>query len=129
MNGGFRELRVWQQAMDMVEMIYRVTRGFPKEETYGLVSQMRRAAVSVPANIAEGNCRAHIREYLNFLSVAQGSVAELETHAEIAGRLKYASAEDLAAAAAQISSIGRQLRALRQAMNEKSRTAAAAAAR
>jgi four helix bundle protein len=75
--------------MDIVESVYRVTQSFPKQELYGLTSQLRRAAVSIPANIAEGNSRQHIKEYLNFLSIAQGSVAELETEIEIAGRLKY----------------------------------------
>jgi four helix bundle protein len=69
----FRDLRVWQGAMDLVEMIYKVSVDSPRHETYGLTSQIRRAAISVPSNIAEGHSRRHLKEYLNFLSVAQGS--------------------------------------------------------
>ena len=77
---GFRDLRVWQAAMELVVEVYALTRGFPRSELYGLSNQMQRAAVSGPANIAEGHARHHPREYLNFLSVAEGSLAELETY-------------------------------------------------
>ena len=87
----FRDLRVWQRAMDLVEMIYKVSVDFPRSETYGLTSQIRRAAISVPSNIAEGHSRKHTKEYLRFLSVAQGSLAELQTQIEIASRLGYGS--------------------------------------
>ena len=80
----FKELRVWQRAMDLVEQVYELTRDFPKQETYGLTSQIRRAAVSVPSNIAEGHTREHLKEYLHHLSMAQASLAELETQLEIA---------------------------------------------
>src|SRR6266487_7049558 len=85
----FRELRVWQKALDLVEKIYLTTQKSPREETYGLLSQIRRAVVSVPSNIAEGHTREHIKEYLHHLSIAQASLAELETQLEIAVRLKY----------------------------------------
>ncbi len=85
----FRDLRVWQAAMDLVEKIYRLTQKFPTQEAYGLTNQLRRAAVSIPSNIAEGHARQHTKEYLNFLSVAQGSLAELQTQIEIASRLGY----------------------------------------
>ena len=75
---GFRDLRVWQAAMELVEKIYRFTQKFPAQEMYGFTSQLRRAAVSIPSNIAEGHTRAHTKEYLNFLSVTQGSLAELQ---------------------------------------------------
>src|ERR1700722_14992428 len=91
----FRDLRVWQRGMEVVESVYRATQSFPKQELYGLTSQLRRAAVSIPANIAEGHCRQHIKEYLNFLSIAQGSIAELETEIEIAGRLNYLGPEEV----------------------------------
>lgn len=74
----FRELRVWQAAMNLVEKVYRVTQRFPKQETYGLVSQIQRAVVSIPSNIAEGHTREHLKEYLHHLSMAQASLAELE---------------------------------------------------
>jgi four helix bundle protein len=76
----YRELIVWKKAMALAKLCYRVTRPFPRAEIFGMTSQIRRAATSVPANIAEGHGRAHTKEYLNHLSVAQGSLAELETH-------------------------------------------------
>jgi len=84
-----RKLRVWQAAVELVESIYQVTAAFPREEAFGLTGQMRRAAVSVPANIAEGAARNSTKELLHFLSVASGSLSELDTHLEIAGRLGY----------------------------------------
>jgi four helix bundle protein len=97
--------------MELVESVYRATQSFPKHELYGLTSQLRRAAVSIPANIAEGHSREHIKEYLNFLSIAQGSIAELETEPEIAGRLGYISPEALASLMPELASLGRQIRA------------------
>jgi four helix bundle protein len=83
-----RELRAWQAAVELVELVYQITAAFPREEVYGLTSQMRRCATSVPANIAEGAARASTRELLHFLSIASGSLSELDTHIEIALRLK-----------------------------------------
>ena len=80
----FRDLRVWQSGMELVVQVYRLTQSFPREEQYGLTSQMRRAAVSVPSNIAEGHARESSKEYLNHLSIVQGSLAELQTQIEIA---------------------------------------------
>ena len=85
----YRELVVWQKAMTLVEMIYEATRQFPKEELYGLTNQIRRAAVSIPSNIAEGQARKSTAEFRNFLSIAQGSRAEVETQTLIAIRLNY----------------------------------------
>jgi four helix bundle protein len=85
----YRELIVWQKAMDLVEHIYYYTRGFPKEEVYGLSSQLRRAAISIPSNIAEGNARTTTRDFLHFLSIAYGSIKEAETQILIAERLGY----------------------------------------
>jgi four helix bundle protein len=87
----YRELDVWKKYMDMVEQVYALTRTFPADERFGLVSQMRRAAVSVPANIAEGYGRTHRGEYVHHLSIARGSVLELETHLAIALRLQFAT--------------------------------------
>lgn len=75
----YKDLIVWQKAIDFATWIYGMTSGFPKEEIYGIVSQMRRAAVSVPSNIAEGQARRHKAEFVQFLSIAKGSLAELET--------------------------------------------------
>lgn len=80
---------VWQGAMDLVEEIYEITALFPKEELYALTNQMRRAAVSVPSNIAEGAARTGSKEFLYFLSIARGSLSELETQLQIAERLGY----------------------------------------
>ena len=85
----FKDLRIWQKGIQLVEDIYRASRGFPKEEIYGLQSQMRRSAISAPSNIAEGFARLHNREYRNFLYISLGSCAELTTQIIIASRLKY----------------------------------------
>jgi len=80
----YRDLQVWQKSMDLVTECYRATQQFPKTEIYGLTSQLQRAAVSVPANIAEGQGRQHTKEFIQHLSIAYGSLAELETHLQIA---------------------------------------------
>jgi len=87
----YQDLIVWQKAMDLVEMVYQATKGFPKGELYGLTNQVRRAAVSIPSNIAEGHARKSTAEFRNFLSIAQGSKAEVETQILIAQRLRYLS--------------------------------------
>jgi four helix bundle protein len=117
----FRDLRVWQLATEIVELVYRLTRSFPRSEVYGLASQIQRAAVSVPSNIAEGHTREHTKEYLQHLSIAQASLAELETQLEIATRLKYVSAQDSLPIAERVGSLGRQLYALRNALLKTSR--------
>src|SRR5436305_14261869 len=89
----FRDLRVWQQGMELVEAIYLISSSFPKEELYGLTSQIRRAGVSIPANIAEGHTREHRKEFLNYVSMAQASLAEVQTELETALRLKCVPAE------------------------------------
>ena len=88
----YRDLLVWQKALDLTLLIYRFSEGFPRTEIYGLTSQVRRAGVSVPSNIAEGYGRGSRKEYLQFLCVAQGSLKELETQAILAQRLNYATA-------------------------------------
>jgi len=117
----FRELRVWTAGMDLVEEVYRLTRTFPKEETYALASQIQRAAVSIPSNIAEGHTREHIKEYLHHLSMAQASLAELETQLEIAKRLSYISSQQLQQVLERISSLGKQLYSLRNSLLRSAR--------
>ena len=112
----FWQLRVWQAGMDLVEEIYLLTHEFPRHEIYGLTSQIRRAAVSVPSNLAEGHSREHLKEYLHHVSIAQGSLAELETPLEIATRLKYVRREHLLPILERIFSLGRQLYALRDSL-------------
>ena len=85
----FKDLRVWQKGIELVKEAYKITSNFPKEELYGLSSQMRRAAISVPSNIAEGFRRIHNKEHKQFLNIALGSCAELETQVIIAGELNY----------------------------------------
>ena len=89
----YQDLKVWQKAMELAEMCYRLTRTFPKEELYGMVSQIRRAAVSIPANIAEGWGRGTTKEYIQFLRIAQGSAKELETHLILCQRVGLAKPE------------------------------------
>lgn len=91
----YRDLIVWQKAMTLVEGVYRLTEAFPTREQFGLTSQMRRAAVSIAANIAEGHARATRKDYNHFISIAQGSLAEVETYLILAGRLKLADKEAL----------------------------------
>jgi four helix bundle protein len=120
----FRDLRVWQAGIELVQAVYVITSNFPRHELYGLASQIQRAAVSVPSNIAEGHARESTKEYLQHLSIAQASLAELETQIEIAKKLKYISEDDASRLFENISSLGRQLSALRNALtNSKARTA------
>ena len=85
----FQDLKIWQKGIQLVEQIYNTSKSFPKEEIYGLQSQIRRSAVSIPSNIAEGFARFHNKEYRNFLYIALASCAELTTQIIIATRLKY----------------------------------------
>src|SRR6185369_4522958 len=86
---GYRDLKVWQRAYELTLILYRTTKRFPKEETFGLISQIRRAASSVPANIAEGYERNHRKEYLQFLFIAKGSLGELDTYLLLARDIGY----------------------------------------
>lgn len=108
----YRELVVWQKAMDLVMEIYRLTRAFPREELYGLTNQLRRAVVSIASNIAEGQARQSTAEFRNFLSFAQGSRAEVETQLAIAVRLNYVSKGDAASAASLLTEIQKMLAVL-----------------
>ncbi len=94
MLNSYKELNVWQVSVDLVSELYLVTEKLPKSEIYGLTNQIRRAAVSIPANIAEGYARKHRQEYIQFLRIAYGSGAELETHIIIAKKLGFISSED-----------------------------------
>lgn len=93
---GFRTLNAWKKAYELPLEIYRLSRKFPKEETYALASQLQRAAVSVPANIAEGYERNHRKEYLQFLYIAKGSLGEVETYLLLATDLGYLTANEYA---------------------------------
>ena len=108
----YRDLKVWQQAMTLADQCYRITRQFPKEELYGMTSQVRRSAASVAANIAEGHGRNSRGEYIQFLRVAQGSLKELETHLILATRVGLMSSGIIDNALQQSEGLGKMLRAL-----------------
>ena len=110
----YRDLQVWQKAMALVVESYRVAKLLPKSETYGLIGQIRRAAVSIPANIAEGHGLEHLGDYLRHLSVANGSLMELETHFLISVELEYLTQDQIAQAMGMTSEVGRMLTGLRQ---------------
>lgn len=115
----YRELIVWQKAMDLVEEIYRTTRAFPKEETYGLTIQLRRAAVSIPSNIAEGQGRHTTGDFVRFLAIANGSLRELETQVAIGGRLNYIGTNEEAAIVESAAEVGRLLNGLVRSLKNK----------
>ncbi|MCC6418256.1 MAG: four helix bundle protein [Gemmataceae bacterium] len=108
----YRELIVWQKAIDLVEAVYRFSRRFPRDEIFGLTSQLRRAAVSVPSNIAEGQGRDTTREFLHFLSIARGSLQETATQVIIAERLSYGTPEQIEEIRALCAEVGRLLHGL-----------------
>ncbi len=89
----YKDLLVWQQAIDLTVNIYALTSNFPKSELFGLASQIQRAAISVPSNIAEGHARDSTKEYLRFISIALGSLAEVETQLVIANKLQFLNDE------------------------------------
>lgn len=105
----YRDLEVWQTAIELVEAIYRVTSEWPAEERFGLVSQARRSAVSVPANIAEGYARLHRGDYLHHLSIARGSLAELDTHLIVAHRLGFITKAQVSAPWSLSQRVGKML--------------------
>lgn len=112
----YRDLLVWQKAMDLVVECYRFVSSLPKNEIYGLISQTQRAAVSIPANIAEGHGRDHLGDYLRHLSIAKGSLMELETHLLLVGRLGYRPAGEADPLLAQCSEIGKMLAGLSKSL-------------
>jgi four helix bundle protein len=116
----FKDLEVWQKSMDLVVEVYRLTKTLPADERFGLTSQIRRAASSVAANIAEGHGRTHRLDYLRFLSIARGSLSETQTHLLIAERLEYLTAEHTERVKELADSVGRLLNKLIQALARKS---------
>jgi four helix bundle protein len=108
----YRDLLVWKQAMELTAAVYRTTQAWPKTEQFGLTSQTRRAASSVPSNIAEGYGRENPGSYVQFLRIAQGSLKELETHLLIAQQVDIAAASSVEPLLAECESVGKLLRAL-----------------
>jgi four helix bundle protein len=115
---GHKDLIVWQKAMDLVVAIYKLTKSFPKAEVYGLASQMQRAAVSVPSNIAEGHGLKQTQAYGRHLAIANGSLTELETQLEIGRRLGYLTAEN-ESVINQAGEVGRMLAGLRRSLQSR----------
>jgi four helix bundle protein len=115
----YRDLIAWQKSIDLVTIVYRCTQTFPKAETYGLVSQLRRAAVSVPSNIAEGHARLTTGEFRQFLGHALGSLTEIETQILIALKLGYTTSSEADALLQSTDEIGRVIRGLLQSITNK----------
>ena len=115
----YRDLVVWQKAMALAEAVYAYSRKLPREETYGLACQMRSAAVSVAANIAEGHARNKTGEYKQFIGIARGSLAELETEARLAERVGYVSGPEVSRLMALCEEVGRLLTGLHKALVNK----------
>ena len=115
----YQDLEVWKKSMELAEMVYRVSGQFPPEERFGITSQVRRAAVSVAANIAEGAERHGSREFLNFLGIASGSLAETETFLMLSQRLGMAREEQVKPLLAQASEVGRMLNGLKRSLRSR----------
>ena len=118
----YKDLVAWQKSMDLVTAVYRASQGFPKEEIFGLVSQTRRAAVSVPSNIAEGHARTSRKEFQYFLSNARGSLAELETQLTIAHQLAYIDETVINQLLDRLGEVGRILNGLLTALKRSSKS-------
>lgn len=115
-GGDYRSLIVWQKSIKMVKSIYSLTSGFPSDERFGLTSQMRRAAISVPSNIAEGQARRTTGDYIRFVSDAEGSLAELETQLLIAIELRYLERESTIQCLELMTEVRKMLNALRRSL-------------
>ena len=115
----YRDLIVWQKAMDLVTAVYQVTGTFPSDERFGLTSQMRRAAVSIPSNIAEGQGRGSNREFSHFLSMGYGSLCELQTQLLLSERLKFLDTKTLQFVFDRTDEVGRLLNGLSNSLVEK----------
>ncbi|MDP2598661.1 MAG: four helix bundle protein [Candidatus Liptonbacteria bacterium] len=105
----FKDLLVWQKSIELVVSVYTITKGFPTEEKYGLTNQLRRAAISIPSNIAEGNMRSTGRDFKQFVAIARGPCSEVETQNIIAERLGYIQNDDCAQLSKQIDELSRML--------------------
>jgi four helix bundle protein len=119
MVSSYQDLKAWQVAMDIAEEIYLASRGLPKHELYGLSSQMQRAAVSIPSNLAEGHARSSSKEYLNHISIALGSLVELETQVILAKRLQYLNSSSAEACLQCLDELGKMIRGLQKSLKSK----------
>jgi four helix bundle protein len=118
----YRDLRVWNDAMDLAERCYRLTKGFPKDELFGMTSQIRRAAVGIAANIAEGYGRESTGSYIQFLRIAQGSLKELETHLLLAARVGLATESIQKDLLGRCDSVGKMLRGLIRSVDRSAKS-------
>jgi four helix bundle protein len=116
---GYEDLLVWQKGIELVKEIYKLTKPFPSDERFGLISQMRRAAVSIPSNIAEGQARHTTKEFIQFLSHAEGSLAELETQIIVSSELGYCAQPATARAQELGGELKRMMNALRRTLERK----------
>jgi four helix bundle protein len=119
---GYRDLEIWQIAMKLVVECYRLCDQLPRSEDFGLKPQIRRAAVSIPANIAEGHGRSTTGEYIQHLGIAHGSLMELETHIQIAGRLGYLTESQMRSVSESTPELGRMINALMSSLRVRRRT-------
>ena len=117
----YRDLEVWKRAMKLVKRIYQLTAKFPSEERFGLTNQIRRAAVSIPSNLAEGHARSGSAEFGRFISISMGSVAELETQILLSADLKYSDGESANEILAELNEIGKMLRGLSKSIAVRKR--------
>jgi len=115
----YRDLVVWQASMTLAEECYRVTRAFPREELFGLTSQIRRSAASIPANVAEGHGRENTGSFIQFLRIAQGSTKELETHLYLAERVGLLETERLSGLMERCGDVGKMLRSLIRSLQDR----------
>ena len=115
----YEQLIAWQKAMNLVEAVYIASGVFPKQEVYGLTGQLRRAVISVPSNIAEGQARSTSKEFLRYLRIAQGSLGEVETQLMIAARLQYINGEEIHPLLAKAREVGRLIRGLSAAIERR----------
>ena len=115
-----RDLIVWQKAMDLAEDVYRVTAGFPRDELYRLTSQVTRAAMSVPANVAEGHARGTRRDYANFLAIAKGSLMETETFLMLSDRLGYNTENPIDRTLSLVTEVSKMITAIRSKLQAPS---------
>jgi four helix bundle protein len=114
----YRELIAWQKAVDFVVAVYEAAKGFPREELYGLTAQLKRAVVSIPSNIAEGQGRRTVKDFIHFLSIAYGSLREVETQLEIAARLAFVPASAVPPLLDRAGEVGRLINGLSRSLTD-----------
>lgn len=118
-TGNFKDLIVWQRSMELVAEVYLLVKKLPKEELFALSDQMRRSAISIPSNIAEGQGRNSVKEFNHFLAIAKGSKAELETQLLLCTKISYLTNSEIETAINLIQEIGKMLNALQKSLNTK----------